>query len=445
MKKANICTTVFNDTATTDLSDISFITNESCEANVLNVFPEVEYQKVLGFGGAFTESAAYCYSKLGSEQKEKVLKYYFSEDGLGYNFCRTHINSCDFSLDEYVYVEDNDTSLKSFSIKRDKKYIIPFIKDAQKYTGKSLMLFASPWSAPAWMKTNNSVIKGGKIKKEYLPVWAEYYCKYIKAFANEGIEISAITVQNEPIAIQTWESCQFSAEDEALFVRDYLAPALKDNGLSDIKIIIWDHNKERVYDRARDVFSYAGTRELVWGIGFHWYSGHHFDGVQIAHKMFPEKVLIETEYCTSFGYENFGIDGCPLGYAVEMLGNFNNGMSASVDWNMILDTNGGPYHDRDSGCNAAIIADTDNGDFKLTNIYHNVYHFAHFIKRGAVRIGTSSFDDNILITAFRNPDGEKVAVILNTGDDKKKAQLRLGTETAELNLPPVSVSTVVIK
>ena len=120
-------------------------------------------------------------------------------------------------------------------------------------------------------------------------------------------------------------------------------------------------------------------------------------------------------------------------------------MSASVDWNMILDTNGGPYHDRDSGCNAAIIADTDNGDFKLTNIYHNVYHFAHFIKRGAVRIGTSSFDDNILITAFRNPDGEKVAVILNTGDDKKKAQLRLGTETAELNLPPVSVSTVVIK
>ena len=177
--------------------------------------------------------------------------YFDPANGIGYNFGRTHINSCDFSIDLYTYVEDGDTTLESFSIDRDRKYVIPFIKDAQKYTGEGLFLFASPWSPPAYMKDNEHPFEGGSLKEEFKPVWARYYAKFIKEYQKEGIEISAITVQNEPIAKQSWESCYYSPEDERNFIEKYLAPALDDEGLSDIKIIIWDHNKERVYDRAK--------------------------------------------------------------------------------------------------------------------------------------------------------------------------------------------------
>ncbi len=426
---------------------VAFRPDNGQEREVLNIYPELTYQSVLGFGGAFTEAAAYCYASLTPAEKERLLRAYFSEEGLGYTLCRTHINSCDFALDRYVYVEDNDTSLESFSIARDKQYIIPFIKDALAYTGKNMLLFASPWSAPAWMKTNESVIGGGKIKPEYLDTWASYYCKYIKAFAAEGITIDAVSVQNEPKARQTWESCEFSAEDEGIFVRDHLAPAFAAAGLGNVKIIIWDHNKERVYDRVRDTFRVPGVRDLVWGIGFHWYSGLHFDGVGMAQKAFPEKMLIETEYCKVLDgrYEAFGADNNPLSYAIEMHGNFIEGMHGSVDWNMLLDFDGGPYHDRRSGCRAPVMVDRDNGTFCFTEIYYNIYHYAHFIKQGAVRVGSSSFGEHVLLSAFRNPDGTLIAVVVHKGDAEQLAHIRLNDTLVSVTLPPQSVSTFVIQ
>ena len=165
---------------------------ESRETNVINVFDEIEYQDIIGFGGAFTESAAYNYSLLSDEQKKLFMQGYFSrESGIGYNFGRTHINSCDFSLDIYTYIENGDSELKTFSIERDRKYIIPFIKDAMAYCDDELVLFASPWSPPAFMKDNESSVGGGSLKEEYKTVWARYYAKYIKAMRDEGIEISA--------------------------------------------------------------------------------------------------------------------------------------------------------------------------------------------------------------------------------------------------------------
>ncbi|MBO5869393.1 MAG: glucosylceramidase, partial [Clostridia bacterium] len=219
------------------------------EPAIINIFDEVEYQTVLGFGGAFTESAAYNYAQFTDEQKRDFLKKTFSREyGIGYNFGRTHINSCDFSLDIYTYVENGDYDLSTFNIDRDRKYIIPFIKDALLYCTDELVLFASPWSPPAYMKDNESAIRGGSLKEKYKKVWARYYAKYIKAMAEEGIKISAITVQNEPNAKQSWESCSYSPEDERDFIELYLAPVLDEEGLGDIKIMVWDHNKERVYD-----------------------------------------------------------------------------------------------------------------------------------------------------------------------------------------------------
>ncbi len=437
-------THTFQSTDTYDKVD--FVPDISTERGILNIYPEVTYQTVMGFGGAFTEAAAYCYAALSPEEKERLLRAYFSEDGLGYRICRTHINSCDFALDRYVYVEDGDTELKTFSIQRDAKYIIPFIKDAMRYTGEGMTLFASPWTAPHWMKTNGSMIAGGKVKPEYRDVWANYYCKYIRAFEEQGITISAITVQNEPKAIQTWESLEYTGEEEGLFIRDHLYPALKANGLSHIKILVWDHNKERVYDRARDIFSVPGVRELVWGIGFHWYSGSHYDALDVTHTAFPEKVLWETEYCKVLDpkYENFGFDDNPLSYGEELHGNFMHGMQASVDWNLMLDYKGGPYHDRQSGCKAPVMVDTEKGCFVYSDIYFNLWHFAHFIKVGAVRVGSSSFDKDVLFSAYQNPDGQLVAVAINQGKAAVSARIRLGKETAPVALPPKSISTFVV-
>jgi glucosylceramidase len=174
------------------------------EWGIVNVFDHVKYQEVLGFGGAFTESSAYLYSLLSKEDKRKFLELYFDrEKGIGYNFGRSHINSCDFSISIYSSVEDGDKTLETFNLDREKKYILPFLKDALEYCDEEIVLFASPWSPPAYMKDNNDMLHGGKLLEEYKSVWAHYYAKYIKAMALEGVKMSAITIQNEPNATQT--------------------------------------------------------------------------------------------------------------------------------------------------------------------------------------------------------------------------------------------------
>jgi len=158
--------------------------------------------------------------------------------------CRTNINSCDFSSDSYAYTEtDGDVSLEHFSIEHDRKYKIPLIKAAIERSGNDVRLFASPWSPPAWMKTNNNMLRGGKLKPEYYQSWADYYIKFVQEYKKEGLPIWGLTVQNEPMATQTWESCIYTAEDERDFVKKYLGPTLEKSELSDLKLMIWDHNR----------------------------------------------------------------------------------------------------------------------------------------------------------------------------------------------------------
>lgn len=182
--------------------NIDFMPDSKTENNVLNIYPDAEAQTFLGFGGAFTESSAYNFAMLDDTRRSELLNAYFSADGLNYSFCRTHIGSCDFSLAEYAYTEPFDRSLDSFELGCDRKYIIPFIKAAQSKAEK-LFLFASPWSPPAWMKTTGSAMRGGALSPEWSDIYGEYIAHYILAYQNEGIDISAVTVQNEPLAAQT--------------------------------------------------------------------------------------------------------------------------------------------------------------------------------------------------------------------------------------------------
>ena len=431
-------------------------TNPGTEMRIVNVFDEFEYQDVVGFGGAFTESAAYNYSLLTDEQKKDFMEKYFSRDkGIGYNFGRTHINSCDFSLDIYTYVEDGDKELKTFNIERDKKYVIPFIKDALKYCSDELVLFASPWSPPAYMKDTENAVCGGSLKEEYKKVWALYYAKYIKAMAAEGITISAITIQNEPKAAQPWESCYYSADDEREFIENYLADTLDSEGLSDIKIIIWDHNKERVYDRAKKIFTSEKVLKRVWAVGHHWYSGDHFDGIRLVYERYG-KVIVSTENCGSISESHLSL---AERYGKELCGNFGNGAGAYCDWNLLLSEQGGPFHnrsektvasagmifeDKSKGCHAPILYDNETKQLVYTPIYYYIGHFSKYVERGAKRIATTKYCEQIHTCAFKNPDGKIVLVMMNVSNNDMPAVVRYNDVCTTVNLEPHSIATVIM-
>ncbi len=184
------------------------------------------FQTFVGFGGAFTDASAINFAKLSPRNQEEFLKASFDpKEGNGYTLCRTTIHNCDYSDEMYTYDDiTGDKSLDHFSNDHDKKYRLPFMVRALKEADGNIKNFASPWSPPAWMKTNNDMLYGGKLKKEFQQTWVDYFAKYVKAHEKEGISIGGLTVQNEPIAVQVWESCIFTAEEEKDSVRDYLGP-----------------------------------------------------------------------------------------------------------------------------------------------------------------------------------------------------------------------------
>ena len=412
------------------------------EGFVVNVYSGLEKSEILGFGGAFTEAAAYNYYLADESEKKLLLKKYFSKDeGIGYNFCRLHIGSCDFALDQYSlsYKED----LSDFSIERDKKYIIPFVKDALSYTGGNIFLFASPWSPPAFMKDNNSLIKGGKLIKEFYPVYADYFVKFLKAYKDEGITVSALTVQNEPKAIQTWESCQWTGEEEAEFAIKYLRPALDKNGFAEVKIILWDHNKERLFDRTCESLSVKGAKDAVWGMGFHWYSGNHFDTIDLVKKVFPDKMIFETELCHGDSHDLTDEERAEE-YAIEYCDDINHGVNGICDWNLILDTKeGGPFHCRNTGgCYAPVYYDNETGKFKEDATFGVVGVFSKYIDKGDISLETTSYSQKIHTAAIKKKDGRIFVFIVNTKDEESKIVVRIdgGKKTAVFTLPAKSVS-----
>lgn len=223
---------------------------DEMETQVVNIYPELTYETFEGFGGAVTEAAGYVYSLMNEEQKKQLLETYFSKEKMNYQLVRIHLDSCDFCLDMYEAMSDpQDTALTTFSFERTERYIIPMLEDIRKIAGNDLKLMLTPWSPPAFMKTNGSRKKGGRLKSEYRQMWAGYICRYIQEFKDRGYNVQRISLQNEPKAVQTWDSCLFTAEEEKVFLRDFMYPAMLDRGFDDIEVFIWDHNKERIYER----------------------------------------------------------------------------------------------------------------------------------------------------------------------------------------------------
>ncbi len=413
------------------------------------VDPGKTFQTFLGIGAALTDASAETFYKLPKDKQQELLTAYFSKDkGIGYTVARTNINSCDFSSDMYTYVTDGDKELKSFNIAHDKKFKIPFIKEAMAAAVGKLNLFASPWSPPAWMKDNNDMLHGGKLKPEFHDSWAMYYARFIKAYEQEGVPVWGISVQNEPMAVQRWESCIYSAEEERDFLKEHLGPTMVKEGLKDKKIIVWDHNRDLIYQRAQTYFNDPEASKYIWGIGFHWYEDwskgtQMFDNLRRVYEAYPDKNIFFTEGCAE-SFDSSRYNAWTLGerYGSSMINDFNNGMVGFTDWNIVLDEKGGPNH-VGNYCFAPVHGDTRTGQLIYTNAYYYIGHFSKFIKPGAKRIISSSSRSQLLTTAFKNEDGSIVVVVMNQGSINTPFNLWINGKAADCVALPHSISTFI--
>ncbi|MFP5040882.1 glycoside hydrolase family 30 protein [Parasediminibacterium sp. JCM 36343] len=415
------------------------------------VDPLHTFQTMLGIGGALTDAAAETLAKLPREKQQEVLKaYYDKKDGIGYTLGRVNMNSCDFSSDMYTYVDEKDSSLSTFNIKHDKQYKLPLIKQAIAAAGGQLTLFASPWSPPAWMKSNNDILHGGKLLQQYKQSWANYYVKFIKAYAKEGVPVWGFTVQNEPMASQRWESCVYTAEEERDFIKQYLGPTIEKAGLSNKKLIAWDHNRDLLPQRASVILNDPAAAKYVWGIGYHWYetwtgNAMQFDNVKRVKESFPNKNLLFTEGCI----ERFNFDSIynwKLGekYGYSMINDFNAGTVGWTDWNILLDETGGPNHVSNFTF-SPIMADTRNGQLLYTNCYYYIGHLSKFIHSGAKRVAVTTNRDKLLATSFINPDGKLVVVVMNATNEPMPYHLIISNKMVEANSLAHSISTLVVE
>jgi len=411
--------------------------------------PAQRFQTFLGIGGSFTDAAAETWAKLPSGRQDELIKAYFDPvSGIGYSFGRTNMNSCDFSSDMYTYVEEGDKELKTFSIAHDEKYKIPIIREAMKTAGGNLLLFVSPWSPPAWMKDNNDMLYGGTLLPEFYQSWADYYVKYIQALEQSEVPVWGLSVQNEPMARQTWESCIYTAEEERDFIKNYLGPTLHKNNMAGKKLIAWDHNRDQIYHRASTIMSDPEAAKYVWGIGFHWYEvwtgGRQYENVKRVAESFPETNLLLTEACNyPFNWET--IDQWQWGeqYGENMIHDFNNGAVAWTDWNILLDETGGPNHVKNF-CFAPVHARVNEGTLHYMNSFYYIGHFSKFIRPGAERIISSSSRAQLLTTAFINTDGTIALVVMNPTDEEISYRLYIGNQAAVTTSLPHSIATLIV-
>ena len=399
------------------------------------------FQTHLGFGGAFTEAAATVWQGLPEAARMQLLRDCFDPDqGHGYTLARVHMNSCDFALGNYAHVEQpDDFGLRSFSIERDRRALLPFIQAAQRVAGRPLQLLASPWSPPAWMKTNGEMNNGGRLRPECRAAWAQCYVRFIRAYEAEGVPIWGVSVQNEPAAQQRWDSCLYSAEEERDFVRDHLGPALQQAGLAAVKVVVWDHNRDGMVERARVIYSDPLAARFVWGTGFHWYGEDHFDHVQQVHEAWPDKQLLFTEGCQEGG-PHIGRWEVGERYARSIINDLNRWTVGWIDWNLLLDESGGPNHVGNL-CNAPILADRASGTLMHQSGYWVLGHFSRFIRPGAQRVLWQASQPGVQATAFVNPD-QSTAVVLNNAEDQTlRLALHLHGARWLVELPPRSIAT----
>ncbi len=438
--------------------------------------PEEKFQTITGFGGAFTESSAYLVNKLSEANSKKIMNAYFGADGANYSLTRTHINSCDFSLKHYAYaMVDGDKNLEHFSIEEDKNNnLIPMILQAKAISKEGFKIIASPWTSPPWMKDNKNWV-GGKLLSEYYDTWALYFSKYIDAYKKEGIDIWGVTVENEPHGNgNNWESMLFSPQEMTSFVQNHLGPILEKDGKSNIKILGYDQNRAAIKEWVDEMYKDEASSKYYSGTAVHWYESTYEvfpEDLQYAHKKAPNKYLIQTEACVDSEVPHWQDDAwywkkeatdwgwdwasekdkylhpkyAPVNrYAVDIIGCLNNWVDGWIDWNMVLDTKGGPNWFK-NWCVAPVIVNPETDEVYFTPLYYVMSHFSKFMRPGAIKIGCTIDNKELVATAVKNPDNSIALVVFNPTDKIQNLEIKLTNQTKHISINAKALQTVVIK
>lgn len=458
----------------------------------LDVFPETQFQEIFGFGASFTESSAWNLATIPADKRQEVLTKLFSPtEGAGFTLTRTHINSSDYSLYHYSYVEDDDEDLSSFSIYEDKRGftgdendqvagvvleeptydLIPMIQEALAIPGADFEIIASPWSPPSWMKQNETAeMTNGSLQTQYHAIWAEYFSKYLTAYAAEGIDIWAITPQNEPLhaADAVWDSNGWSGTAARDFLRDHLGPRLESDGhlntadlTEGVRVLIYDHNKSVMNDYVAPTYGDPEASKYAWGTGFHWYTNSqldennwYMDELELLHSTYPDKVMIHTESSIDIQADN------PVGqyweestdyagtflpfmtYAYDVITDLNHFTQGYVEWCIILSNEGkpNPYNNFNS---APVLINPETDEVTYTPLYYLLSHFSKFIRPGAHRVAVSSPDapSGVIFTAAQNPDGTLAVVIFNNNDAPFNLQMNVLGHTFRSQIAPNALQT----
>ncbi|WP_340106317.1 glycoside hydrolase family 30 protein [Rhodohalobacter sp. 8-1] len=439
----------------------------------ISINPDERFQEITGFGGSFTEASAYLLNELSTENRNRIIDAYFGDDGARYSLTRTHMNSSDFSLGNYSYAPvAGDTELENFSIEEDRADLIPMIKDAMEVSTDGFKIISSPWTAPPWMKDNKQW-EGGKLLPEYYDTWGLFFSKYLTAYSEEGIDIWGITIENEPLGNDdNWESMHYTPEEMNDFLVNHLGPQLeRDN--HDVVVLGYDQNRDTemiewvdaMYKENEEAASYYD------GIAVHWYGSTYKifeEQLQYAHEAAPGKYMIQTEatadaevpvwrddsWYWSKEATDWGWDWAPedkkylhpkyvpvYRYARDIIGTLNNWVDGWVDWNMVLNRQGGPNW-AENWCLAPVIVDPELDEVYFTPLYYTMAHFSKYIRPGATRIGFENSDENLLLTAVENPDGSMAVVLLNQEEDSKGIELDLNGKTVSFAIHGKAIQTV---
>lgn len=441
----------------------------------ITLLPDEKYQTITGIGGSFTEASAHLLRRMSPGKQAQILKAYFGETGARYSLTRTHINSCDFSLRNYSFAPvAGDTALEHFSIAEDLNDILPMIQAARAVSRDGFKIIASPWTAPPWMKDNNDW-RGGKLLPQHYDTWALFFSKYIDAYRAQGIDIWGITVENEPLGNDSnWESMHYTPHEMTDFVKNYLGPLLRKNGHS-VKILGFDQNRDEQLKKWVDVmFGDETASQYFDGTAVHWYAStfdYFPEALQYVRRKAPGKHLIQTEACVdaqvprwnddawywSKEATDWGWDWAPESqkhlhpkyvpvyrYAGDIIGCLNNWVDGWVDWNMVLDRQGGPNWAK-NWCTAPVIVDPERDEVYLTPLYYTLAHFSRFIRPGAVRIGFENTDEELQMTAVKNPDGSVAVVLFNPTEQPKGVQLTLQSKSIEFAISGKAIQTLVVQ
>jgi glucosylceramidase len=389
------------------------------------------YQPMTGFGASFTDSSAWLVgTKLNAKQRNALMRDLFSRrDGIGLSFLRQPMAATDFTASGNYSYDDMpagqaDPTLSNFSIDHDRAYTIPLLKQARQINPQ-LTLMATPWSPPGWMKTSGSMVKG-QLKPDAYQPYADYFAKFLKAYAAAGAPVRYVTPQNEPLyEPSTYPGMSLPADQAKTFISDYLAPTLRKQDLS-TRILGYDHNWD-VTSYPESLYTDPAAARNVAGTAWHCYAGD-VTAQSVVHNNYPSKPAFQTE-CSGGTWEGDERGGF-AGAMDNVINGPRNWAQSIIRWNIALDPDGGPRNNGCQGCRPVVtISQNADGTWSYTPTadYWGLAQASKFVQPGAHRVASNTLGKgNVEDVAFTNPDGSTALVTYNSGSTDRTFTVRWG-------------------